>query len=213
MPFKPRGIEAMNMIPRHADSTLTARITPPSGPFLQLHSGYCVSLTSPDCTGLPLSDIAIALARTARFRGATRGAYAYSVAQHSWLVSTILAEQHHTQTIQRAGLLHDAHEALLGDIPTPVKHYLGAEFITVMERPLILALHARFNLAASLCHSWQVKQADELALATERRDLLAPSAWAWESPCAPAPHHNIVPWPESQAYAAFMRHAHRLGLR
>ena len=200
-------------IHRHADATPTARIAPPPGPFLQLHSGYCVSLTSPDCTGLPLADIAIALARTARFRGATRGAYAYSVAQHSWLVSTILAEQHHTLTIQRAGLLHDAHEAMIGDIPTPVKHWLGHAALAAAERPLIEAIHTRFGLKPSLCDGWQIKQADDLALATERRDLMNAPAWPWPSPCEAAPHHHIIPWPESQAYLAFMRLAHRLGLR
>jgi uncharacterized protein len=187
------------------------RIAPP-GPFLQLRSGYCVSLTQPDCTGMPLADIALALSRTARFRGATKGNYAYSVAQHSVLVARLLAEQHHTEVIQRAGLLHDAHEALIGDIPTPVKHWLGRDWLAACERPLITALYTRFGLAPSLCETWQVKQADELAFATERRDLLAESAWSWESPCEPSPHHHIVPEPESQAYLAFMRLAHRLGI-
>lgn len=199
-------------IPRHADSTLAARIAPAPGPFIQLRSGYCLSLNSPDCTGLPLTDIAVALARTARFRGATRGAYAYSVAQHSVLVASILAEQQHTLAIQRAGLLHDAHEAVLGDIPTPVKHWIGAPLLARLERPLILAIYARFGLAPMLAEAWQVKQADELALATERRDLLTPSARPWASPCEPSPHHQVEPWPESDAYTAFLAAARRLGI-
>lgn len=190
-------------------------ITPiaPPGPFIQLRSGYCVSLTQPDCTMLPLSDIALALARTARFNGATKGHYAYSVAQHSVFVARILAEQLHTDIIQRAGLLHDAHEALIGDIPTPVKHWLGAEALAALERPLILALYARFALSPTLINSGAVKLADEAALATERRDLLAAPAWPWPSPAEPMPHHHIVPEPEADAYLAFMRLAHRLGLR
>lgn len=196
----------------HIPTNLCYGITPPRGPFVQMHSGYCVSLTQPDCTGMPLADIAIALARTARFRGATRGDYALSVAQHSVLVASLLAEQHHTLTIQRAGLLHDAHEALIGDIPTPVKAWLGPAGVAAMERPLIRAIHTRFGVAPTLAESWQVKQADETALATERRDLLAPSAWPWDCAAAPSEHHQVQPWPESEAYLAFMQAAHRLGI-
>jgi hypothetical protein len=190
----------------------TAPMAPPPGPFLQLHSGYCVSLTSPDCTSLPLSDIAIALARTARFRGATRGDYAYSVAQHSILVSTLLAEQGQTLTIQRAGLLHDAHEALIGDIPTPIKHWLGRDHIATLERPLITALLARFKLVPSLAECSQIKHADEIALATERRDLMAPSAWPWACEAPPSRHHQLEAMPESESFLAFMLAANRLGL-
>ena len=184
----------------------------PPGPFLQMHSGYCVSLTEPDCAGLPLSDIALSLARTARFRGATKGIYAYSVAQHSVFVARLLREGGHGEAMQRAGLLHDAHEALIGDIPTPIKRWLGHHWLAARERPLIAALYQRFGVPPALAESPEVKGADALAFATERRDLMAASAWPWPSPCEPSPRHRITPEPEAQSFIAFMRLADRLGL-
>lgn len=204
----------MTHIPPHADATAYAHRSPVhSAAFTQLHSGFCVDLMAPDFAGLTLTDLATGLSRLPRFNGATRGR-PYSVAQHSCLVADILASQHHNVQFQRAGLLHDAHEVVTGDIPTPVKAAIGREAVRQVEARLAAALFARFGLGPLLVQHWAIHEADQIALQTERRDLLTRSAWPWpEARHEPLPNLIIEPWPESVAHTRFLMHAARLGLR
>ena len=205
----------MNHIPRHADSTLAARIAPPrSVAVVQLHSGYCVDLLVPDLSGLTLTDIATGLSRIPRFVGATRGAHPYTVAQHCCLVADILAARHHTLAMQKAGLLHDAHEALCGDIISPVKAALGRHVVHELERRLQVALSARFGLGPMIWCQPGIEHADADALATERRDLMARPAWPWPEARGEALDWlAIEPWGEARAHTNWLRAAARLGLR
>lgn len=204
-----------HMIPRHADATLAARLAPPrSTACVQLHSGFCVDLLTPDLSGLTLTDIATHLSRIPRFVGATKGAHAYTVAQHCCLVADILAERHHTHMMQKAGLLHDAHEALMGDIITPVKVALGRHVVHELERRLQVALSARFGLGPLVWCQPALSQADAEALATERRDLMARPTWPWpEASAMPLDWLALEPWSEARAHCNWLRAAARLGLR
>ncbi|MBS7789250.1 hypothetical protein KTR66_04555 [Roseococcus sp. SDR] len=205
----------MNAIPRHADSTLAARIAPPrSAAVIQLHSGFCVDLMMPDLTGLRLTDLATSLSRIPRFIGATRAARPYSVAQHLCHVFDVMNERRHNTHVCAAGLLHDAHEALMGDIPTPVKIALGRHVVHELEARLQAALARRFRLGPMIWTAWEIRVADEDLLATERRDLMAKPAWPWpEAHGMPIPHLQIEPWPEAQAHAHWICRAAHLGLR
>lgn len=199
-------------IPHYADATAGAPRAPThSTATVQLHSGMCVDLLAPNLTELRLTDIATALARIPRFLGATLGDHAYSVAQHSVLVAQLLHDQ--TVHVQRAGLLHDAHEAFTGDIPTPVKSALGRHLVEALERRLRLPLFARFGLGPGLLDDARIHAADRLALATERHRLMAPSSWPWGRDL-PAPRNaTLIPWPEADAYSRFVAHAATLGIR
>lgn len=202
----------MTPIPTWADSTVDCpRSTVHSACFVQLHSGRCVDLLAPDLAEVTLTDLATGLARIPRFLGATRGDHAYSVAQHSVLVAQLL--QHAPLPLRRAALLHDAHEAILGDIATPVKRALGRQLVAELERRIALPLYARFRLAPALLDDARVKHADRTALAMERRDLMARSAWDWpEDLPEPLRWPPLRPWPASLAQAQFLAHANALGL-
>lgn len=70
-----------------------------------------------------IEDIAHSLAMQCRFNGHTR--VFYSVAEHSVLMAEELAVLGYDKTVQLYGLLHDAAEAYLCDLPQPIKHELN----------------------------------------------------------------------------------------
>ena len=113
--------------------------------------------------------IAHSLSIINRFTGhATRP---YSVAEHSLLVCDIVASNGHSAHAQRAALMHDAHEAITGDVASPIKWTLGTEWLAfenLHARMLRQAYHLQTAHTAFRRH---IKHADLAALATERRDL------------------------------------------
>lgn len=82
-------------------------------------TGVEIDLADPRWHKVNLADIAGSLAKINRWNGHTR--QPISVAAHSIFVSWILREWGYPSAIQRCGLLHDATEAYMGDIPTPMK--------------------------------------------------------------------------------------------
>lgn len=84
-------------------------------------SGRVVRPLEDDPGVLTIVDIAEALSRIARFGGHSTGG---SVGEHSLLVAEILARRGESARTQLYGLLHDAAEAYLGDIPSPLKRRL-----------------------------------------------------------------------------------------
>ncbi len=116
-----------------------------------------------------ITDIAHALSLICRFGGHT--VEHYSVAQHSLLVARILSAMDASPAVQLAGLMHDAHEAYIGDIPTPIKDTLGLCWHE-LEFQAADAVQAAFGLSSVMqSNKAMIKHADLVALATERRDL------------------------------------------
>jgi uncharacterized protein len=150
-----------------------------------------------------LGDIASALSKLCRFGGHIEGDVAYSVAQHSVLVALSLPGP-----LQAQGLMHDAAEAYLVDVPRPIKKYLVN--YEVIEARLAAAIGDRFGL--ELCELRpEVKLADERALMTEKRDLLVPPPFKWGN--AEPWKARIQPWSPGEARKAFLGLAGKLGLR
>lgn len=125
-------------------------------------------------------DIAWALSQINRFTG--HCLRPYSVAEHSLLVCDIAEREFGLDVFgQLAALMHDAHEAYCGDLHTPGKHVVGAGWAE-FERRLQYNVNGAFALHSAVAvHCAQIKQADLIALATERRDLLPPCATPWQS--------------------------------
>lgn len=130
-------------------------------------SGKRVHVLEPDPELICIEDVAHALALTCRFGGHCETFY--SVAQHSVHVSMLVP-----QRLAKAALLHDATEAYLGDVIRPLKRELGN--YASIEASWEIAVRARFGLEwLTIADDCEIKRADLVALATERRDLL-PSA-------------------------------------
>jgi 5'-deoxynucleotidase YfbR-like HD superfamily hydrolase len=169
-------------------------LTKPSGRTAILTaSGFVLDLANPDATGLPVEDVAKALAYQPRWCGATR--VFYSVAEHSVMVSRLVPGQ-----LAYHGLWHDCVESISGDWPSPLKVHLGREEVKRKMAPLEAALQRRFGYQS---HVAEVKTADLVAMATELRDLLPPAWMDWGH--LPAPHPDkIEPVGPERAYTLFM---------
>ncbi|OWW20857.1 hydrolase [Noviherbaspirillum denitrificans] len=157
-------------------------------------SGFVLDLNSPDASGLPVEDVARALAYQPRWCGATKKFY--SVAEHSVMVSRLVPEESAYDA-----LWHDAIEFIQGDWPSPLKVYLGKESVNRKLEPIEreLARHFGFEL-----HVPVVKEFDLVAMATEVRDLLPPAWMDWGHLPEPAFPH-IEPVGPEQAFDLFIQ--------
>jgi 5'-deoxynucleotidase YfbR-like HD superfamily hydrolase len=162
-------------------------------------TGKTAFVLSPDESDIDIVDIAIGLSRICRFGGHLKPEVPfYSVAQHSVLVSHIVPEE-----LALRALLHDAAEAYLGDVIRPLKMVL-APIYKPLEEAWELAIGRRFELGPALAHMHPaIKRADNIALATERRDLVSFGPRPWANRADPLPD-RIVPLSPFDARELFM---------
>lgn len=129
-------------------------------------SGRRLDLLDPTPMDIEVEDIAHGLAFVARWNGQTIGDYAYSVAEHSLLVTDIFTAQNPNAPIkwQLAALLHDAPEYVIGDMISPVKAAVGPSYGELDDR-LTAAIHIRFGLPAQIpvAIKKQIKAADKIS--------------------------------------------------
>ncbi|WP_196504029.1 hypothetical protein [Aestuariivirga litoralis] len=159
--------------------------------FSLTSSGRTLSLVNPQPGAILLEDIAHHLARTNRFNGAT--GVPYSVAQHSLVVMRLCEEASQAPATCLWGLMHDAHEYVLGDITTPVKQLFfptrAVDELTAfdraahdIDRAIAQALGYRMpGIVSEQC----VARMDMVARSTEWRDLMpTPVPAGWAAPAA-----------------------------
>lgn len=137
------------------------------GPWIQTFSGRRMHPFNPTPESIDILDIAHALSNLCRFTGHTR--HFYSVAQHS-----VHAADFAVPEIAAQALLHDAAEAYLNDIASPIKHALGLEGYRAAEHKLMGGIFVRFGLPRAL--DPRVEEVDARMLATEREQLMNPTA-------------------------------------
>lgn len=138
------------------------------GDWIQTFSGRQFWPLDPRPEEIFIEDIAHALSNICRFGGHCKKFY--SVAEHSYLVSTIVPEED-----ALSALLHDAPEAYILDIPTPFKKYLvGYQEI---ETRIWLAVSKAFKLPTIL--SAAIKNADRSVLFTEKIQIMEKQPDEW----------------------------------
>lgn len=166
--------------------------------WIQTFSGIRFTPLAPHVDQIEIRDIAHALAHQCRFAGHT--AEFYSVAEHSVRVSVYLGSLGHPPGVQLQGLLHDASEAYLSDVVSPVKRHMVD--YRIAERELMNVIYTRFALPTT--EHAAVKGADEVLLATEARDLLAGGPRSdFQFRAAPLTE-RIRPWGPPLARSAFL---------
>ncbi|WP_409563287.1 hydrolase [Hyphomicrobium sp. MC8b] len=161
-------------------------------------SGRRLDLLSPDPKDIEIEDIAHGLARVARWNGQTQGSYAFSVAQHSLIVTDIVhaLQPEYTHNELLAALLHDAPEYVIGDLISPFKTAIGLDY-KAFEHKLLQAIYCRFGIRElSLSAAGAIKQADTVAAYYEATRLAgfekSEAETFFEIPNLPTELHNAL---------------------
>lgn len=170
----------------------------PTG-WIQLHSGRKFVPAAPRAEDILIEDIAHSLSMQCRFSGHVKEFY--SVAQHSVLVSYLCGEH------ALWGLMHDASEAYLVDLPRPIKRMAGFEEYRNVEAKVMEVICRKFNLDP--VEPAIVKQADNIMLSTEARDLMSPLHPEWKQPIEPLPLF-IKSWGPGEAKEIFLKRFYEL---
>lgn len=186
---------------------------PQRGGWIQTHTGRRFHPLDPRPEDFDLRDIAQGLAHLCRFGGQCRAFY--SVAQHSVLVSEICEAARGQREDAIAGLLHDAPEAYIADLPRPVKQEIP-EYRAIEDR-LWSAVQTRFGLCDPATGDPRFDdallwQSDDRALMTERRDLMAVDMdWGFGADLAPV-RATVTPLGPEEARSLFLERTAALGV-
>ena len=137
-------------------------------------SGRRLEILDPSPLDIEIEDIAHGLSFLARWNGQTVGDYPFSVAQHSLLVEKIFSMQFPDMDnpSKLFALLHDSAEYVIGDMISPIKSHLGAEYEELDEN-LTMAICMRFNIPTKKIETIKkrVKIADKKAAWLEAINL------------------------------------------
>lgn len=176
------------------------------GSWLQTYSGRMFWPLGPRPEDVHIEDIAHALSHLCRFGG--HATEFYSVAQHSILVSRLVPYEY-----ALAGLLHDAAEAYVGDMVRPLKEAGVLHEYRRIEERVSRAIAERFGLpwdGLGMILGAHVKHADNVALATEVRDVMGGQRIdSWESLPAPL-YERLRPYGTETAKRAFLSRFNQL---
>jgi uncharacterized protein len=123
---------------------------------IRTYSGKYVNVFEPTEDMICIEDIAHALAHQCRFAGHTRSFL--SVAEHSYYVMLITSKENKLQD-----LMHDASEAYLVDIPSPIKRRLS-QYVE-LEDKLMHVIASKFGFTWPM--SDEVKVNDKKSLEFE----------------------------------------------
>lgn len=160
-------------------------------PYTQTFSRRRMFATKPIADEISILDIAHALSHQCRWTG--HAMRFYSVAQHSVAVSKAVSPEDALW-----GLLHDASEAYLADLPAPLKRHRLLEGYVELEKRVMGAVCERFGLAAE--QPYAVHVADKAQQDLEARALLQGGP-LWLTPGVPV---ELDCWSPEKAKSEFL---------
>lgn len=163
---------------------------------IRTRSGW-YDLVNPDPKSIVLGDVAHALARINRFTGHTE--VPYSVAQHSVLGARILRDRGAPLGHQRAFLMHDAHESMIGDVSSPVAQ-------CVLEWRDFEQTHFRAFASRFGTPRWLPTELTRL----DRDMAFNELHWLLGEPLGVEKFPRIIPWGFARAESEFLEECARL---
>ena len=156
------------------------------GDWIETYRGISFWPLDVQVNEIDLEDIAHSLSQQCRFNGHTK--YFFSVAQHSLNVAALIRDVEKAgPKVQLMGLLHDASEAYICDIPRPVKPFL-TNYMTI-EDEVMNKIWEHFKLAPTSEELKIVKNYDNVCLAEEGCKLMP----------------NLTHWAEKSLYGVDLR--------
>lgn len=191
----------------------------PPRAWQRMLSGRRLDLLEPSPLDIEIADIAHGLARVARWNGQTRGAHAFSVAQHSVLVERLVSDLNPrlAREARLMALLHDAPEYVIGDLISPFKAAIGLDY-KAMENRLQAAIHLRFGLPAIVPAALKTlfKKADHLSAYHEATQLAGfeekEARRLFGAPPKTVITPRLLPLPTAEAQKLFLDRFHKLSL-
>lgn len=186
---------------------------------METYTGRRVDLSHPDPATICIEDIAWHLSRIPRFQGATTSENVYSNAQHSVLVLNRIRQTNPDANLSMliTALLHDAHEAYIGDIIKPMGQLLD------LAQPLKrLKSRVQNAIYSGLLKDWRmggkkfvpyigpvIKDADHWAATYEAYHLMHSKGNWYASPVLLEEEfimRNMIVWTPAQAQSSFLNH-------
>lgn len=163
-------------------------------PWTQTYTGLEYVYEAPTVDMICIEDIAHALSQINRYTGHTR--YPYSVAQHC-----VLCARQAPDEAKLWALLHDACEAYVGDVASPLKRLLPAyaQYEALAEKAICDAVgyHPSDKVRR------MVHEVDMRMLMTEKAQLLAQEPKPWGIPYEPYKGLVIQSWSPQDAETAY----------
>jgi 5'-deoxynucleotidase YfbR-like HD superfamily hydrolase len=140
---------------------------------IQTYTGKLVDYLEPDPETICIEDIAKALSLEPRFAGQTKRHY--SVALHSIMVCGMAPKQ-----FKLEALLHDAEEAYIKDIPTPLVDCISRGQVSqfrYIKKKIRKAIFEKFGLYITPEEYKQIKEIDMRMALTEASNLFNAKAF------------------------------------
>lgn len=179
-----------------------------SDSFIQLRSGGWFDFELPSRSNYMISDIVWGLSNVCRFAGQCTPRY--SVAEHSVRVAELIPENDPQRKLK--ALLHDASEAFMCDMPTPLKRLLPA--YEQIERVVQTHIYSKFGIDP--CCDAGIKKADHEMFLLEQKSLFGgaprdgvtlPSGSQW---ARLEDYQKIIPWNAAKTVDRFNELFYRL---
>lgn len=168
-----------------------------NGDWLQTYGCNQMFPLDPREDEICIDDIAHALSNICRFNGHTRRFY--SVAEHCCHVADLMPSWSKFE-----GLMHDASEAYLCDLPRPLKRSQGfAEKYLGAEDRLMRVIAKKYGFQYPM--SINVKDGDNRLLATEADQLMSPIHPEWKDHYDKVPNLLLPCWSPEEAKKEFYK--------
>ena len=161
---------------------------------ITIHGGGYFDILAPERGEYGIETIANALSNLCRYTGHVDRFY--SVAEHSVLVSRMVPERYAME-----GLLHDASEAFVGDVSSPLKKLLPD--YKRIEENVQADIARRFNLVYPFPH--EIHDADKRIYWAERQNISPGRDGLWHQEYRASRKYKPEGWQPAKAKREFLK--------